>query len=302
MSSTVREKSVIWIQGSGCSGCSVSVLNSVRPEIHSVLLDQIVPGQHVNLKFQATVMAGQGEAVIGILDRAADSNGGFILVVEGAIALREHCASLGEKDGKEVSFARRVASLSAKADAVVALGTCAAFGGMFASEPNVTQCVGVGEFLKQKGIERPLLNVPGCPPHPDWFLGTVAHVIIAGIPDVDELLRPKLFYGQLIHDNCQRRAHFDAGRFAKTPSEPYCLYHVGCRGPLTHADCPTRLWNGGVNWCVGNNHPCIGCCEPEFPDGTSPFFKNTLSEHAPALRRDKSGRLKPFNTVTAFQR
>ena len=125
---------------------------------------------------------------------------------------------------------------------------------------------------------------------------------LPGPEDVDELGRLKLFYGQLIHENCPRRAHFDAGRFAKTPSEPYCLYLVGCRGPQTHADCPTRKWNGGVNWCVENNHPCIGCCEPEFPDGTSPFFEKTLDVHAPALRRDESGNLQPQNTAAAFLR
>ena len=303
MSTTVQEKPVIWIQGSTDTGCSVTALNSVRPEIQTVLLDELAPGQHVNLKFQATVMAGQGEAVTAILDDASGSKEGHILVVEGAIALRENCSSLGEKDGKDVSFAQRVADLAAKADAIIALGTCAAFGGIFAAHPNITQCVGVGAFLKEKGINKPLINVPGCPPHPDWFLGTVAHVILFGLPkpeEVDELGRLKMFYGQLVHENCQRRAHFDAGRFAQTPSEPYCLYHVGCRGPLTSADCPTRKWNGGVNWCVDNNHPCIGCCEPEFPDGTSPFFRHTLGDHAPSLRKDKSGKLMPCNNLTAF--
>lgn len=305
MSATVKELPVIWIQGASDSGCSVSVLNSVRPEIHSALLDEIVPGQHINLRFQATIMAGQGEPVVEILDDAAESREGYILVVEGAVPLKKNCCSLGEKDGKPVSFSKRVAALAKKADAVIALGTCAAFGGIFASHPNVTECVGVGELLKKEGVEKPLINVPGCPPHPDWFLGTVAQVVLFGLPkadEIDELGRLKLFYGQLIHENCPRRAHFDAGRFAKTLAEPYCLYLVGCRGPQTHADCPTRQWNGGINWCIENNHPCIGCCEPEFPDGTSPFFEKTFAVHAPALRKDKSGELKPENTLTAFMR
>ena len=305
MSATVQEKSVIWIQASSDSGCSVSVLNSVRPEIHTVLLDELVPGQHINLKFQATIMAGQGQPVVKILDDATESKGGYILVVEGAVPLRDNCCSLGEKDGKKVSMAQRVKDLAKSADAVVALGTCASFGGIFASHPNVTECVGVGDLLKKEGIEKPLINIPGCPPHPDWFLGTVAQVVLFGLPGpdaFDELCRPKLFYGQLIHENCPRRAHFDAGRFAKTLGEPYCLYLLGCRGPLTHADCPTRQWNGGVNWCIENNHPCIGCCEPEFPDGTSPFFEKTPGVHAPALRKDESGNLQPENTLTAFLR
>ncbi len=305
MSNEVQEQSVIWIQGSSCSGCSVSVLNAVRPEIQTVLLDEIAPGQHINLKFQATLMAGQGASVTAILDDAAASDGGYILVVEGSVSRADNFATLGERNGKEVPFHTRVAELAAKADAIIALGTCAAYGGIFAAQPNVTDCVSVAELLKSEDIDKPLINAPGCPPHPDWFLGTVAHIILFGLPkpeEVDRIGRLKLFYGKLIHENCPRRAHFDAGRFAKTPSEPTCLYHVGCRGPITSADCPTRKWNNGINWCIENNHPCIGCTEPEFPDGTSPFCKNTLSSDAPALRKDKTGNLIPANQITAFNK
>lgn len=305
MAGEVKEKPVIWIQAASDSGCSVSMLNSVRPEIQTVLLDEIVPGQHINLRFQATIMAGQGEPVVRILDSASEEDGGFILVVEGSIPLNEKCCTLGERDGKEVSMARRVGELAGKADAVIALGTCASFGGIFAAKPNYSRSVGIGEFFDREGIDTPFLTVPGCPPHPDWFVGTVAQVILFGLPgpeDIDDLHRLKLFYGTLIHENCPRRAHFDAGRFAKRLSEPYCLYLLGCKGPQTHADCPDRQWNNGVNWCIENNHPCIGCCEPEFPDGTSPFFEKTLDRHAPALRLDESGELKAENTDSAFLR
>jgi len=305
MSTTVAENPVIWIQAASDSGCTVSIINGTRPEIHSVLLDEIVPGQHINLKFQATIMAGQGEPVVEILDSATEAREGYLLVVEGCIPLREKCCTLGEKDGRHVSIAERIRKLGNKADAVIALGTCASFGGIFASHPNYSQSVGVGELFKKEGITTPVVNVPGCPPHPDWFIGTVAQVMLFGLPgpeEVDELGRLNLFYGTLVHENCPRRAHFDAGRFARTPSEPYCLYLLGCRGPQTHADCPTRKWNGGVNWCIENNHPCIGCCEPEFPDGTSPFFEKTLDVHAPALRVNESGRLQAENTSSAFLR
>lgn len=305
MSTIVREQPVIWVQAATDTGCTVSVINGVRPEIRSVLLDEIVPGRHVNLRFQATIMAGQGEPVLEILDSAVESTEGYLLVVEGSIPLREKCCTLGERRGREVSVAQRIRELAVRAEAAVALGTCASFGGIFASQPNYSESVGLQEFLRREAIDKPVINVPGCPPHPDWFIGTVAHLLLFGLPgpgQLDELNRLKLFYGQLVHENCPRRAHFDAGRFARTPSEPYCLYLVGCRGPQTHADCPTRKWNGGVNWCVENNHPCIGCCEPEFPDGTSPFFLNTLDIHAPALRQDQSGVLRPVNTLSAFLR
>jgi len=303
MSGEVKEKPVIWLQAASDSGCSVSMLNSVRPEIHTVLLDQIVPGQHINLRFQATIMAGQGEPAVKILDSAASEDGGFLLVVEGSIPLNEKCCTLGQREGEEVSMAQRVKELAEKADAVIALGTCASFGGLFAAHPNYPECVGIGEFFDKEGIDTPYLTVPGCPPHPDWFIGTVAQVVLYGLPgtdEIDDLHRLKLFYGTLIHENCPRRPHFDAGRFSKKLSEPYCLYLLGCRGPQTHADCPTRHWNNGVNWCIENNHPCIGCCEPEFPDGTSPFFRNIPGVCAPALRIDESGDLKPENRSSAF--
>lgn len=301
--SNVQEKHVIWVQAASDSGCSISVLNSVRPEIHSVLFDELVPGHHINLLFQATIMAGQGEQVVSVLDDPVLADTDFLLVVEGAVPFGKNYCFLGEEGGKDISIARRITDLARHAEAVISVGTCASFGGIFASYPNVTQCAGAGELLAKEKINKPLINIPGCPPHPDWFLGTLAHLILFGLPgpeELDELNRPKLFYGQLIHENCPRRAHFDAGRFAKRLSEPYCLYLLGCRGPVTHADCPTRQWNNGVNWCIENNHPCLGCCEPEFPDGTSPFFEKRLDIHAPALRKDTSGRLKAQNTVTAF--
>jgi len=166
-------------------------------------------------------------------------------------------------------------TLGRNALAVIALGTCAAYGGIPAAAPNPTGAKGVKEVFSQYGIQTPVINLPGCPPHPDWFVGTVASVLIGGLGsvEVDDVGRPLAFYGKPIHDNCPRRGHFDAGRFAKKYSEPYCLFELGCKGPVTHADCPNRLWNSGTSWCVGSNSPCIGCVEPGFPDKLSPLRK-----------------------------
>ncbi|HWJ03213.1 MAG TPA: hypothetical protein VNU93_05995, partial [Verrucomicrobiae bacterium] len=111
------------------------------------------------------------------------------------------------------------------------------------------------------------------PAHPDWFIGTLYHLINYGIPELDTHNRPKLFFGRLLHDQCQRRTYFEKGIFAKHPGEPWCLYTIGCRGPRTYADCPNREWNQTDNWPVGCNTPCIGCVEPGFPDVSSPFFQ-----------------------------
>jgi hydrogenase small subunit len=287
-----NELPVLWIQGATCSGCSVSALNAVAPSIRNVVLDEAVPGTHINLRFHATVMAGSGDPVIEVLrDTQKQKKGGYVLIVEGAVPTKDggvYC-TVGEDDGKEVPFVERVKSLSVDALAVLTLGTCASYGGIFAGEPNPTGCKGVGEVLKEAGITTPLINIPGCPPHPDWFVGTVATVILGGIPKpeaIDEVGRLKEFYGGLVHEHCQRRAYFDAGKFAKHYSDEGCLYELGCKGPQTSADCPIRLWNGGMNWCVECGTGCHGCVEPDYPDRVAPLYKKINEER---LNRYKIG-------------
>jgi len=185
-----------------------------------------------------------------------------------------------------VPMAERVEALARDALAIIALGTCATFGGIAAGKPNPGGYEGTDKFLKSRGIDKPLINIPGCPPHPDWFIGTVASVLLLGLPkpeDLDELKRPKVFYGGLVHENCPRRAYFDEGKFARKFGEPGCLNELGCKGPVTHADCPIRLWNHGTNWCIGAGSPCIGCCEPGFPDLVAPFYQKLNDANMPMI-------------------
>ncbi len=274
---------VIWLQGASCTGCSVSVLNAVSPRIQNLLLDELVPGQQLNLLFHATIMAGQGEPVIEVLkDTEKNRKGGYILVVEGAIPTAENGAygSIGEKGGKHYTILRSVEELGSNALLTLAIGTCATFGGIPAAKPNPTDCKGVKEVFTEKGINTPVVNLPGCPLHPEWFTGTISVILFSGAQalDLDELARPKLFYGQLIHENCPRRADFDKGKFAQELGDPGCLYNIGCKGHYTNADCPLRQWNNGVNWCIKAGSPCLGCVEPEFPDGTSPIYEKITYE------------------------
>ena len=267
-----QEIPVVWIQCATCTGCSVAVLNSISPKIKNVLIDEIVPGKHINLRFQATIMAGSGEPTIEILEDAQEKlSKKYVLVVEGSVPTKDggFYGAIGERNGKPVTMAERVKELGKNAMAIISLGTCAAYGGIPKAGPNPTGAMGVAEFLKKEKIDTPVVNVPGCPPHPDWFIHTVALVILFGLPSadqVDEAGRPKAFYGKLIHDNCPRRGFYDIGRFARHPNEPGCLYELGCKGSFTYADCPTRHFNNGVNWCVDNGSPCHGCVEPGFPD------------------------------------
>jgi hydrogenase small subunit len=211
--------------------------------------------------------------------------GQYVLVVEGCIptAKQGKFGTIGE-----VPIVERVSSLGKTASAVIALGTCASFGGIFSAAPNPSGGEGVGDLFVAQEIDTPLVNVPGCPPHPDWFVGTVATILLAGLPglELDEYRRPKLFYGKLIHENCPRRSYFDEGKFAKHLSDEGCLYELGCKGTITHADCSLRRWNNSTNWVIGSGAPCNGCVEPDFPDLVSPFYEKIPEEVLFALQEE----------------
>lgn len=270
LAATVAEVPVVWIQGGSCTGCSVSVLNSVSPTIQDVLLGEVVPGKHVSMAFHPNISAGQGQQVTDVLlSYARGERGTFVLVVEGGVSTKDggiYC-EVGEVDGHGIPLLQHVRDLGARAKAVINVGTCSAYGGIPMADPNPTGIKPVATVLKEHNIATPVVNVPGCPPHPDWFVGTVATVLIGGLGalDVDEHGRPRAYYGHRIHDNCQYRGYFDQGKFAKKFSDHGCLYELGCKGPVAHADCSHRGWNAGENWCIGSGSPCIGCVEPEFP-------------------------------------
>lgn len=285
----IKEIPLVWLAASGCTGCSISLLNSASPTIKNILIDQIVPGVHINLRFHQTIMAGAGEQAIKVLeDTAKEKKGGYVLAVDGAIPTANGAAygAMGERGGKPVSLEDRFVELARDALAILAIGTCAAFGGIPAAAPNPTGCKPLSKVLEAKGIAKPLVNIPGCPPHPDWIVGTVASILLSGLPkaeDLDDNLRPLAFYGKLIHENCPRRAYFDEGKFAKKPGDEGCLYELGCKGPITYSDCPTRRWNNGTNWVIGAGAPCNGCTQPEFPDLVAPFYEKLVDVELPTI-------------------
>jgi hydrogenase small subunit len=262
---------VLWIQGAGCTGCSVSLLNTVHPSIAEVLL------KIISLKFHPTAMASSGELALEYLYKTAEKyKGKYFLVIEGTIptgADGKYCMP-GELKGKEITFAEMTKDLGTKAAAVLAVGQCATYGGIPAAEPNPTGSKGSMDFFKDEGIKTPIINIPGCPPHPDWMVGTIAHVLMFGIPELDSDGRPKLFYGTLVHDNCPYRSYYDEQKFAKSFGEEGCRAELGCKGPESYSDCWKRGWNNNVNWCI-HNSLCLGCTQPGFPDNFSPFYVKT---------------------------
>lgn len=256
---------VIWIQGASCTGCSISLLNTVHPDIQKVLTEVI------SLTYHPNVMAAAGDMAVNeaIYKIAEENTGKFFLVVEGAVptgAEGLYC-TVGEKEGKPITFKQMVQDIGSKAGAILNFGTCSAYGGIPATDPNPTDCKPVSAIVKNV----PMINVPGCPPHPDWMVGTIAHVLLyskgdqLAVPELDSFGRPKMFFDKIIHDNCQRRQYFDNAIFAKKFGDPGCMLELGCKGPFAHCDATTRLWNNGTNWCVKCGAVCIGCTEPEFP-------------------------------------
>jgi hydrogenase small subunit len=274
----VKEYPIIWLQASTCSGCSVSVINTIHPSIKNIILEQVVPGHKLVLNYHGTLMAATGDLSIRAAREAADRHAGkFVLVVEGAIPTRDGglYGHIGSSDGKPATMLEWADRFGRHAMVVIPIGTCAAYGGIPSGEPNPSGSKGVSEVFQAAGITTPVINVPGCPCHPDWFIGTVAKILLYGMPqpkEVDEFGRLKLFYGRSVHNRCVNRDYMDEGIFSTKFGEEGCLLELGCKGPFTNADCPIRLWNGAVNWCVGAGSPCIGCTEKGFPDAHSPIY------------------------------
>lgn len=275
---------VIWLQGAACTGCAISLMNSPYPKLKNLLLDELVPGESIGLKFMATLMGGTGELALEVLERTK-SEKSFVLVVDGAVPTGEEgrFCTVGEE-----TFADQVVRLAQSALVVMNIGTCSSYGGIPSGHPNLTGCISVPEQLNKRGINTPTVNVPGCPPEPSWFVDTLARIIISGTPsddDLDDVGRLKEVYGTLIHDGCPRRGDFTTGNYAREIGDEGCLVELGCKGPYTNSPCPDRGWHEGLNWPIRNNHPCIGCTEPGFPDLMSPFYEKFGMEEAEDMYR-----------------
>jgi hydrogenase small subunit/[NiFe] hydrogenase small subunit len=259
---------VIWLHFMECTGCTESLLRASHPPIGRLVLDII------NLEYHETLMPAAGKQAEEVLHQTMEKyKGKYICVVEGAVSTKDggiYCKIAGKPAIQILKDVAKDAML------VIAIGTCATFGGVQAAAPNPTGAVGVKDVI---GVDK-LINISGCPPNPYNFLATVSYILTFGkLPELDKLRRPKFAYGRLIHDHCERRAHFDEGRFAEKFGDEghrkgYCLYKLGCKGPVTYANCPVIGFCDVETWPVGSGHPCIGCTEPNFWDEMSPFYKS----------------------------
>ncbi|MEG1906021.1 MAG: hydrogenase small subunit [Gordonibacter sp.] len=268
---------VIWIEGASCTGCTESFAQVETPDPASVVLELI------SLNYSETLSAAAGWSMEEAKEQTIHA-GGYILIYEGAVlegwggqALR-----VADKPGTE-----HLVEAAANADAVVALGSCAVNGGWMGANPNQAGALGVQAYLKKAGIETPVINIPGCPANPEWLVSVLVDVIMLDSKTLKLTSenKPAGIFSQTIHDNCERRGHFENGEFvyqfgSEEEAKGYCLYPMGCRGPQTMSNCGVVLWNNRRSWCVQAGSPCIGCCEaaPNDPghnwvEVNTPFYK-----------------------------
>lgn len=255
-----RRQAVIWLSFQECTGCTESLTRSFSPSLEDLIFD------FISLDYHHTLQAASGDAAEAARRQSMlDNRGKYIVVVDGSVPTR---------DGGVYSVIAGQSNLDMLAEtvehaaAVVAVGTCAAFGGLPQAAPNPTGAVPLMELVQGK----PLINIPGCPPLPQAMAGTLTHLLAFGkLPELDALHRPLAFFGESIHDRCYRRPFYERGMFARAfddegARQGWCLYELGCKGPVTYNACATSKWNGGVSFPIQSGHGCIGCSEPHFWD------------------------------------
>jgi hydrogenase small subunit len=260
---------VVWLHFQECTCCSESFIRSSHPIVADVLLNSL------SLDYTETLQAAAGhQAEKCLQDTIKNAAGKYILLVEGSVPTNDggvYCTIAGRT-------AEDILQETAKdAAAVIAWGSCASNGCIQGARPNPT-----GATPVHKLIGKPVINVPGCPPIAEVMTGVVTHLLVFGtIPELDNLGRPKEFYSRRVHDTCYRRPYYDAGLFVESWDDErarngYCLYKMGCRGPVTYNACSVTKWNNSVSYPIRSGHGCIGCSEAGFWDN-GPFYQHLAS-------------------------
>ena len=274
-----QRPSVIWLSFQECTGCTESLTRSHSPTVENLIFD------FISLDYHHTLQAASGDAAEGAREQAMHRHHGkYILVVDGSVPLDNP----GYSTIAGISNLQMLEEAAEGAAVVIAVGTCAAFGGLPKAAPNPTGAVSVADIVTDK----PVINVSGCPPVPEVITGVLAHFLTFGsLPELDGYNRPKVFFGTSIHDRCYRRPFYDKGLFANTFDDEgarkgWCLYKLGCKGPMTYNACATLKWNQGTSWPVESGHGCLGCSEPDFWDAGG--FYNALSIPVGEISRNTS--------------
>lgn len=260
---------VVWLHFQECTCCSESFIRASHPIVADIVLETI------SLDYTQTLQAAAGnQAEKSLHDTITKYAGEYILLVEGAVPLNDggiYCTIAG-RTAKDI-----LEETAKNASAIIAWGSCASNGCIQAAKPNPT-----GATPVRKLVNKPVINVPGCPPIADVMVALVSHILVFGkIPELDGQGRPKEFYSRRVHDTCYRRSYYDAGLFVEAwddekAKKGYCLYKMGCRGPVTYNACSVTRWNEGTSYPIQSGHGCIGCSENGFWDN-GPFYRHLAS-------------------------
>ncbi len=273
-----KRPSVIWLNFASDTGCTEALIKASYPNVAQLILEIL------SLDYNETVMAAAGTQAEEILSEAL-KRGDYFLLIEGAIPTKKGYGMIARREMLDIGK-----EFAAKAKAVIAVGSCATWGGVPAGAPNPAGLKGVREAL---GVQ--CINLDLCPVNEGILVATIVDILLTNrIPALDSFGRPKIFYGQTIHDQCERRAHFDAGRFVErfgTREEElgYCLYKVGCKGPMAYANCSKLRYNDRVSWCIGAGAPCIGCAEPGWVDKFAGFYERLPGVKIPGIEGVEAG-------------
>ena len=253
---------IIWLELADCSGNSEAFIKSANPSIEDLIFD------YISLDYHELIMSASGDQSESILeDIIANQKGEYILIVEGAVpmAMDGKYLRIGPKGETGIELLRKCAKDAAL---VLAVGSCALDGGIVAAAPNPTGAVGVSEALNRKDV----INLSGCPTNPTNIVGTLlSYLMFEELPALDKFNRPLWAYEGRVHDNCERRGHYELGEFVQEwgdegAKKGYCLFEMGCKGPYTNVNCPTMKFNQGTSWPVQAGHGCMGCTEMGFVD------------------------------------
>jgi hydrogenase small subunit len=292
----VKRPALVWLEFQDCAGDTEALLRASNPSVAEIVLDVL------SLDYHETLMAASGRhAEENLWKTVREQRGKYIAVVEGSIPMKDggvYCC-VGGRTALDV--AREVCG---NAFATIAVGTCAASGGIPAAKPNPTGAVGVKDAVPGATV----INLPGCPLNPENLTAVVVHYLTFGkLPNTDSQGRPLFAYGKRIHDNCERRPHFDAGQYVEIWGDDahrkgHCLYKMGCKGPETWHNCPTQRYNDKTSWPVGAGHGCIGCSEAGFWDTMSPFYRRlpNVPGFGVELTADRIGAGLAIATAAAF--
>lgn len=288
MANKVEDVHIIWIvEGLGCEGDTVSITAATQPSLEDIVMGAIpgLPRVHIHNKVIAYELGGASfmewwyKAERGELDP-------FVLVMEGSIPNEKikaegYWAALGtDSTGQPIPVSDWIDRLAPKALAVVACGTCAAYGGIHAMQGNPTGAMGLRDYLGHDWKSKagfPIINVPGCPVQPDNFMEVVLYLLymavgMAPVIPLDEEGRPTWLFGNTVHDGCDRGSYYEIGDFATEYGSPKCLVKLGCWGPVVNCNVPKRGWMAGIGGCPNVGGICIGCTMPGFPDKFMPFM------------------------------